>query len=541
MNLINNLRKILILTLLLWGQARAQGRLDKAITIKIHRQPLAQALTEIGRKGGFYFSYNTNIIKGDSLVTLEAEARPVRQILDKLLGDRYEYEETGQYVILLLKTAEPPVRIYSISGYVRDENTKEKLTDASVYESHQLASTLTDSNGFFRLRLKDKYAHAVIIISKQLYRDTLLLIRPGYDQEFAFSLEPAAVAELAPLVVTNHVERTWLGKWLLSPKQVLQSMNLAGFFADKPVQFSLLPGLGSHGRMGAQVINKFSLNLLGGYTAGVNGLELAGVFNIDQRSVRWLQAAGVANINGGAVSGVQLAGVHNQDLDSVKGVQAAGVGNVVMGGFGGVQLAGLFNKVKGRTSGLQAAGLANSSGEVDGVQVSGFLNSTRRLKGVQIGLINIADTSTGYMIGLVNIVKNGYHELSLSADETLPINLSYKTGTRKIYSILRVGYSPGRSEDAYATGIGIGNEHVLSRCMSLASEFYLLHFYRRNGEDAPLIYRIQPSLKIRLAKKLSLSAGPAFSFYTGEKNTHSFSWSGNSSSWWGWTTAINFF
>jgi hypothetical protein len=544
MKFINILRRIAIPLLLFFiplTRLAAQGRLDKTISIKVHRQPLTETLAEIGRKGGFYFSYNTNIINGDSLVSIESEDKTVRQILDRLLGERYEYVETGRYIILLLRTSEPPVKSFTVSGYVRDEQTKEQIGNASVYASNQLASTLTDSSGYFRLRLKDKYAHVVILVSKQLYRDTLLLIRPGYDQQLDFSLTPATVTELAPLVVTNRVEKTWLGKWLLTSKQMFQSVNLAGFFADKPIQFSLIPGMGSHGRMGAQVINKFSLNLVGGYTAGVNGLELAGIFNIDQKEAKYVQAAGIANMAGGTVRGVQLAGIHNQDLDGVEGVQAAGLSNIVEGNVRGVQLAGLLNRVKGRTSGLQAAGLANSSDEVDGVQIAGLLNHTRRLKGIQIGLVNIADTSSGYTIGLVNIVKNGYHELSLSADDLLPINLSYKTGTKKMYTILRAGFAPGRSHDAFATGIGIGNDQVFTHWLSLATEFYLLHFYRQDGEQDPLVYRLQPSLKIRFAKKLSFFAGPALSIYNREKGSHSFPRAGNSSAWLGWNIGINFF
>lgn len=549
MNLITRLRKILLplaLFFLSVWKVSAQGKLlEKHISIKFSQKPLKQALTEIGRKGDFYFSYNTNIIKGDSLVNLEEGDRTIKQILDKLLGNNYEFVESGRYIIILQKAASPSVKLYTISGYVLDGSTNERISNASVYESNQLVSTLTDTSGFFRLRLKDKHAHATLVVSKQLYRDTLFLAEAGYDQQFTITIGRARITELSPFVVTrHHVEKTWLGRWILSSKEIVQSMNLMGFFADKPYQFSLTPGLGTHGHMGAQVINKFSLNLIGGYTAGVNGFETAGTFNIDKNDVQYVQLAGGFNVVGGKVRGVQLAGVYNLDLDSVSGVQAGGVANRTKSSVTGVQLAGIFNRVEKEVRGLQAAGIANSTrGEMRGVQVSGFLNYAGRLKGLQIGLINFADTSDGYMIGLVNIVKKGYHTLSLATNELLPVNLVYKAGTRGLYSILQAGANPEAHKKAYTIGIGIGHEQPLSGRWSWVTECSVSYFYLGNWDEPPALYRLQSGLQIKLGKKVSLFAGPAFSVYDAGKTIPAAGYKaamlGKSS--FGWSAGINFF
>ena len=595
MNFITRSREILILLMvfsLSWSSALAQGKLDKKITIKAHQKSLKTVLVEIGRKGDFYFSYNTTIINGDSLVNVYAEHKTVRQVLDKLLGGNYEYVESGKYVILLQRAVALPVKGFSISGYVIDGNTREKISNASVYESNQLVSTLTDTSGYFRLKLKDRSTHAVIVVSKQSYRDTLLLVESGYDQQFTFSIEQARVMELSPFVVNHRpVEKTWLGRWFLSSKEVIQSMNLIDFFADKPIQFSLTPGLGTHGRMAAQVVNKFSLNVIGGYTAGINGFEIAGVFNIDKNDVKYVQYAGAFNTVGGKVTGIQVAGVYNLDLDSMRGVQAAGAGNNVKGGVQGVQLSGVFNKVekkivgvqatgvynhdldtikgvqlsgvynnvqngvtgvqaagainrvKGVTDGVQLAGLANVSQKaIRGVQISSLYNYTKNLKGVQIGLINVADTSSGYMLGLINIVKKGYHVLTISSNEVLPINIAYKTGRRQLYSILLAGFGVG-NEKAYSMGFGIGSDLSFSGRLSVATELTLQNFYLGNWDQNPTLYRLQSCLQVHLAKKISLFAGPAFSLYNSD---HEIPASGYKttmprSTSFGWTAGINFF
>jgi hypothetical protein len=75
--------------------------------------------------------------------------------------------------------------------------------------------------------------------------------------------------------------------------------------------------------MSGQVINNFSLNIFGGYSGGVDGMELGGLFNIDKKDAQYFQAAGLFNMVGGNTNGVQLAGISNTVLKSVQGVQAS--------------------------------------------------------------------------------------------------------------------------------------------------------------------------------------------------------------------------
>ena len=533
----------------------AQGHLEKKISIRTQRQSLAQTLQDIGKKGDFYFSYNSNILKGDSLVDLDAAKKTVRQILDILLGENYEYSESGRYIILQKKVTVPLSRGYTISGWVVDADTKKKISRASIYEADQLISVLTDSNGYFRLRLKEKVTHARIMVSKELYRDTFLVIHDGYDREFTFSIVPTPISELIPFVVSSRVERTWLGHFLLSSRQKIQSLNLLNFFASKPIQFSLTPGLGTHGQMGAQVINKFSLNLLGGYTAGSNGLEMAGLFNIDKKDVHYLQVAGLFNIVGGNTNAVQLAGLHNHVLGSAKGLQAAGVSNIVARNFSGLQLAGIYNHVQDTMKGLQVSGLINRvQHRMGGVQLAGLVNIAKgNSSGVQVGLINIADSSSGYMIGLFNIVRNKYRPLSVFSNEILPLNLSFKLGSRRSYSILLAGLDPRDNEKAYMLGLGLGIGAVLAPKWSFNTELTMQYYYLGNWKSLPTIYRLQTSLQWQLAQKIALFAGPSFSMnYANHvapglgykpllpsSSYHTF-YIGDATAWFGWSIGINF-
>ena len=369
-----------------------QGLLSKNISLDVNRQRLDNVLEILSNKGDFYFSYNSKIVKKDSLVSLNVRNKTVKETLGLLFNNTYEFVESGNYVIIrktpirmtmVTNKAVVEDKIYSVSGYVFDEQSGAAINEASVYEKKQLASALTNDAGYFKLKLKNsKTSAATLFISKEFYEDTSIVIEPRHNQEITITMMPVEKEEdkvtVAPedylvpdsikaiadtVSKTNalpvdsaKVERTGMGMFLLSTKQKVQSLNLNDFFTTRPFQVSLTPGLGSHGKMSGQVVNNFSLNVLGGYTAGTNGIEIGGLFNIDKKEVKYFQAAGIFNVDGGKMKGFQVAGINNTVLDTSYGFQAAGINNLVKGKFAGFQVGGIYNHVADSVKGVQASG-----------------------------------------------------------------------------------------------------------------------------------------------------------------------------------------
>src|SRR5690606_22186763 len=173
----------------------------------------------------------------------------------------------------------------------------------------------------------------------------------------------------------------------------------------------------------SQVVNQVSLNIIGGHTAGVNGVDVGGVFNVNQQDARYFQTAGLFNLVGRNVEGVQVAGASNMVVREVLGMQVAGVSNRAAD-VTGAQLSGVFN-VAADVRGFQMTGIANVAGRVQGVQLA--------------GLINIADSSD-YPIGLVNLVKNGNRSIGIGLGEASMALLTFRSGGRTLYGLLGVGY-----------------------------------------------------------------------------------------------------
>lgn len=428
--------------------AFGQDYLHKLIRLNSQEQKLGDVLDEIARQGGFHFSYSSGIIRKDSIVHLNAFHGEVLNLLHQLLGNGYEYQQSPKHLIirpapfkltLLPEEIGEGKRIYTIKGFVLDEKTGSGIHNASVYEKRLLVGTMTDKKGHFKLKLKTKdNGPMVLTVSKELYKDTTTVFLPTVS----VGKNSSKAGQYGYMEGEEDVSNSGLARFFLSSKQKLNALNLGNFFAYTPVQISLTPGLSSHGMMSGQVVNKFSANLIGGYTAGVDGVELAGVFNIDRFHVRYLQAAGVVNTVGGDLSGVQLAGIYNNVMDSLKGLQAAGI----------------LNTAKKHVKGVQLAGIANYTQELKGVQLAGLINKTKNNNGLQFSMINIADTSSGVSLGLINLTKTGIKRLTFSTNEVLYANLSFKSGNTKLYSILSTGYGAWNGVSTPSTGFGVGHE-----------------------------------------------------------------------------------
>ena len=507
--------------------------LFKPIDLEIRNERLENVLDTISKKADFYFSYNSNLIQRDSLVSISVKNTTVKEILDKLLAFRFEYKEQADHVILrpaFSRLVITPENIdnhqkqYSITGYVRDEKTGQPIKDVSVYEKRLLKSTLTDADGYFRLRFRGEHKSVILTAGKENYRDTTVLFLS------TLNISPQGYADTSESYgSSNRVERSGVGRFLVSSRQKIQSLNIPNFLASTPFQASLTPGLSSHGMLSSKVINKASLNVFGGYTAGVDGVEVAGLFNINRNDVKYVQVAGLTNLVGGSVEGVQVGGIMNTVLDKVNGVQVGGVMNTVSGTVSGVQIGGVLNGVKNNFSGVQIAGALNlNNSDFEGIQIAGAVNLTRHtFKGVQIGvfnyagkaegfrvgLVNVADSSSAYSLGLINWVNKGYHKISISTNEITNTNITFKTGNSKLYTIYSgsINFSP--NEKVYAGGLGLGHDFIFSNKLSLSAEVSSKYVYLGRIEDLNLLNRFESNFQVRLFKPITLFAGPAYNVF----------------------------
>lgn len=482
---------------------QAQSVLDRTVRLHIQQQPLKVVIDSIGVLSDIRFSYPSRILPSDSLVSVDFKDNSIREVLTILLDSRYEFLPIRNHVIIRfapfrmqLEASEVKRddRFYTIQGVVKDAETGNVVVAASVYERDLLLSAITDASGMFNIRVRTREPKVTLIVTKELYTDAALVMQLDGITINADSTNSTGINQYSDHD-SDRIERSFLGRIFVPNRLRIMSQNLRGFLLERPYQVSLTPGLSTHGMMSGQVVDKVSINLIGGYTAGIEGFEVAGAFNLNKGDVSGIQVAGVFNKNGGNLDGVQLSGAYNHAAKSVSGAQVAGVANHTNKAKG-IQIAGLINKV---------------DSDMRGVQLSGFLNKARYLRGMQIGVVNIADSLDGAVLGVVNIIrKNGVLNLSVAADES--VNLVFRSGTKRLYTILLAGSTTASTDHALLVGYGLGTQFRLNEKWHISPEATWRDYFIDSDSNDHLS-KLDVLVHRRLWGKSSIYFGPSLNIW----------------------------
>lgn len=560
---------IFCLSLLINGVVSGQtmNDLNQKVTIAATNITISELLLRIGEKANIKFSYNPKVINAKKRINVIGEKKAVREILDEIFNDEFEYKLRGNYVIITdekLVQEDTGSKAALISGYVVDDETLDGLPNVSIYTSAG-ESVITDEIGAFKIKLEKK-DNSMIELRRKNYEPRSFETSVKNNKHFQIKLKPIKTIEISlERDSLTQVELPIQYKELKTMYKVNTSLklNLENIQDTlyKPVSLSLYPGLSTYGNLSGNIIYNMAFNFVG-YNRGIHGTEIAVFSNINKENVTGVQLAGLSNYTGGRVDGLQAAGIFNKISGSLEGMQMAGISNVNLdnidgGQFAGIsnhvskemvglQMAGIYNQAQSmnggqfagimniinKGEGIQAAGIGNISKSVNGVQVagifnvvdtlegtqiSGILNIAKVIKGHQIGLVNVADSVSGIPIGLINFIKNGYKRIEVSTDELFPLNLSLKTGVRHFYSILTAGMQTDvfdNESSFYTFGFGIGSSLRLGNKLNIDFDVINKHITKKSFTDQ-LSNNIQGylGLELKATTKLAIFGGGVYNAY----------------------------
>jgi hypothetical protein len=310
----------------------------------------------------------------------------------------------------------------------------------------------------------------------------------------------------------------------------------------RSVNIGLVYPISTNGLNAPQCSNYFSLNAIAGVSRAETGTSIAGLANIVLDQSSGLQLAGLWNITRNRSSGAQIAGLTNMAGGAT--FQLAGLMNTAGDANiknADIPLVGPLNSAGKAT--VQIAGFLNNANDAR-VQIAGFINIAKRVKGVQLaGFLNIADSSD-CPIGLINLIRNGEKSAGLSVDETRTILLSFRSGGRKLYGIVGIGYngqmhqpeSAQTSPEALnlATGeAGVGAHFNFAEAFRVNTELAAtISTDFEHGDYQKYIFRLLPSLHFQ---HFEAYAGPTLNFAKSDKGLgsdliHHYWWSQNAGS-----------
>lgn len=143
------------LLFVLWcGSVQAQSALEQQVSIRIKNVPLEQALLQLIQETGARLSFANDLLP-DRAVSFKTKNQPLARVLDALLRNTgIAYREVGDQVVLYRSyTVSALEKKYTLSGFVEDVATGERLIAATVVDRRSGKGVETNEYGFFSLTI----------------------------------------------------------------------------------------------------------------------------------------------------------------------------------------------------------------------------------------------------------------------------------------------------------------------------------------------------------------------------------------------------
>jgi hypothetical protein len=378
--MINNKVILFVFSFCLFTFLHAQT--NDHVTLIIENKSLSQVFFEITQQTGYRFSYNPQMVDVDRKISINIENKSLDETLELLLCDTVSYKKTGKYIILS----------------AIEETANNDFIDSE--ENVSLQNKTISDNGISRVSCHD----SIIIIKEEEMK--------------AFLTTMSLITSIATNLSAQEIPST--------NSEQQQEWNIEDTTTEKKrvAQLSFIYPLGTSWIYSPEYTYHFSVNIIGGVTGKIKGIELASIFNINKYSVNGFQAAGIFNITGTSSDenskNVQFAAGFNA-TKAGKSVQFAGGANIADTGSyqaaGGIniaekshaQMAGGVNITK--EGALQIAGGVNIANKSH-AQIAGGVNMTKE-GALQIAAgVNIAAVSTTQIVGGVNMTKKGRFQMA---------------------------------------------------------------------------------------------------------------------------------
>ncbi|WP_143304736.1 TonB-dependent receptor [Chitinophaga vietnamensis] len=211
------------------------------VTIVVKDQPLQEVCELLEKQYGIHFSYSRELVNLSRRVTLTAHNRRLRGLLDELFApDAIRYTRVGDQLVLLPEKHSTR----TISGYVQDAATGEKLVGATIYAPSLHQGTTTNQYGFFSFTTARDTGQ--LIVSYIGYNSVLQPVMEKGNQLLTVALSP--LANLKEVVITGtdksgSMEQAPLSKVNIATADIQSMPKLLGE-ADVMRTLQSLPGVG---------------------------------------------------------------------------------------------------------------------------------------------------------------------------------------------------------------------------------------------------------------------------------------------------------
>ena len=127
-----------------------QTLLDQKVSLFCDNLPLENALFQLIDQSDIALSFSNKIIPSDKLISCTFADQPLRSVLEFLLGGTsLTFKEVGLQVIIIRN--QPSLQQYTLSGFVRDQDSGENIVGAVIFDNSLEIGTYTNEFGFYSI------------------------------------------------------------------------------------------------------------------------------------------------------------------------------------------------------------------------------------------------------------------------------------------------------------------------------------------------------------------------------------------------------
>jgi iron complex outermembrane recepter protein len=191
-------------------EAKAQGVLDKLVTINAQNTEIKKVIAEIKRKTDIEFIYSSNVIQSERKISVTANEKKLSDVLAEILVPlRIGYKLINDQVLLFNLDNKATIKddngFTTITGIITNSKTGEPLAGATVSIKGKNKAVTTDSEGKFTINAE---AGDVLIISSVGYLSYQLTVSTETNYIVKLAASDASLGSITVIGSRSNKPRT---------------------------------------------------------------------------------------------------------------------------------------------------------------------------------------------------------------------------------------------------------------------------------------------------------------------------------------------
>ncbi len=172
-----------------------QSPLETKLDYKVEDQTVENALYELISSSKVSIIISNNLLPKNIKVSLDVKEATVKNILESILKEtKLTYQIVGNQIVIV-KQPEPVIkRKYTLSGFIENKETGEKIVNAGIYDSKTQIGALSNEYGFFSLTLPE--GEVELVCSYLGYQTFTTTILHSQNQKLNISLNHTFLKEI---------------------------------------------------------------------------------------------------------------------------------------------------------------------------------------------------------------------------------------------------------------------------------------------------------------------------------------------------------